>query len=94
MMPLYVMTGLDGPEGPAIRGTTRPAHLSWADSLGGALKLAGPMLGADGGAPIGSLLIVETASLEAARELFAQDPYARAGLWASQDIRPFVQVRP
>jgi uncharacterized protein len=93
-MPLYVMFGRDGGNGPAIRASTRPAHLAWLDSLGAAVRLAGPLQGDDGGSPTGSMILVEAESLAAAKALFAEDPYAREGLWARQDILPFVQVRP
>lgn len=93
-MPLYVMYGRDGAEGPAIRKATRPAHLAWLDALGPAVRLAGPLQERDGGTPAGSMILVEAESLEAARALFAEDPYAREGLWARQEILPFTQVRP
>ena len=35
------------------------------------------------------MLVVEAETLEAAKALFAADPYARAGLWQSTSVRPF-----
>jgi hypothetical protein len=37
----------------------------------------------------GSLMIIEAADLEAARRFNRDDPYTKAGLWRSVDIRPF-----
>ena len=38
----------------------------------------------------GSLVVIEAASLEAAREIAAGDPFAKAGLFASVEIRPWL----
>ncbi|MBI1359709.1 MAG: hypothetical protein GC155_05425 [Alphaproteobacteria bacterium] len=83
------MYGLDGPKGPEIRKTTRPAHLEWIASLGVRKKLAGPLLAEDGAASIGSMLIIEAETLGEARDVYAADPYARAGLWDRVEIRQF-----
>jgi uncharacterized protein YciI len=37
----------------------------------------------------GSLLVVEAGSLEEANAIADKDPYARAGLFASVEIRPW-----
>jgi uncharacterized protein YciI len=47
------------------------------------------MMSDDGATPLGSMLVVEAETLDEARALFAQDPYALAGLWASTSVRPF-----
>ena len=39
--------------------------------------------------PVGSMLVVEAETLAEAKALFAQDPYALAGLWAETSVRPF-----
>ncbi len=88
-MPLFVMYGLDGPKGPEIRKTTRPAHLEWIASLGARKRLAGPLLAEDGASSIGSMLIIEAETLAEARAAYAADPYAKAGLWERADIRQF-----
>ena len=46
---------------------TAPEHLAYLQSLGDALKLAGPFTEADGETMNGSLIVVEASSLEAAR---------------------------
>lgn len=93
-MPLYVMYGLDKPDGLELRKATRPAHLEWLKMFEHLVKLGGPMLGADGGTPVGSMIVIEAESLEAAKAWAALDPYAKAGLWESVSIRPFTQVYP
>ncbi len=73
-----------------VRMDTRPAHLEWLNGLNadGKLKLAGPSLDADG-KPMGSLVVVVAENAEGARTLADADPYAKAGLFESVDIRPF-----
>ncbi len=73
-----------------VRMDTRPAHLEWLNGLNadGKLKLAGPSLDADG-KPMGSLVVVVAENAEEARTLADADPYAKAGLFESVDIRPF-----
>jgi hypothetical protein len=85
-MPLFVLTCLDKPGALSLRMGAREDHLAWVK--GQPLKLGGPLLDANGDMA-GSLLILEAADLEAARAFNAADPYTKAGLWASVDIRPF-----
>jgi len=91
-MALYVFYGLDGPQGSAIRASTRPAHLAWIASLAPRVRLAGPVHSGDGGPPAGSMILLEAENLEEARSILQADPYTAAGLWASSDIRPFTKV--
>lgn len=88
-MPLFVMYGLDGPEGPEVRRTTRPAHLNWINENATKVRAAGPMMCEDGSRPVGSLLIIEADDLLSAQAFLREDPYTVAGLWARTDIRPF-----
>ncbi len=93
-MPLYVMTGRDWDDKLETRKETRPAHLAWIEELGSRIKMAGPVHEVDGGPPVGSVIVLEADDLNAAKTVFASDPYAHAGLWAAQDIRPFTWVKP
>jgi uncharacterized protein len=85
---LYALYCKDKPgEGLALRMQTRPAHLAYLESLGAKVKCAGGLLDDAGGSPIGSLLIVEAADLDEARALAAGDPYAKAGVFESVEVR-------
>ena len=88
-MSLFVFHGLDKADGLEVRKATRPAHLAWIDQLAPRVKIGGPMLADDGQTPVGSMLVVEAETLEAAKALLAADPYALAGLWQSTSVRPF-----
>ncbi len=87
-MPLFVMTLIDKPDSLGLRMATREAHLAWARERLGDIKLGGPFLD-DTGDMAGSLIIIEATDLDAAKAWNAADPYTKAGLWASVDIRPF-----
>ncbi len=87
-MPLFTVASRDRPDGFDLRARTRDAHLAYLAGLGGAVKLGGPWLDAEGRS-IGSLLIVEADDLPAARALAAADPYAVAGLFASTSVEPW-----
>jgi len=82
---LFVVTAIDKPDALPLRMATRQAHVDYI-SRSDALKLGGPFLDSQG-EMAGSLLIIEAADLDAARQWHANDPYAKAGLFASSDIR-------
>jgi uncharacterized protein YciI len=86
---LYAVICTDRPGSLAVRQANRPEHLEYLQSLGDALVLAGPFLAPADETMNGSLIVVEAASLEAARKIAAQDPFAKAGLFASVEIRPW-----
>ena len=91
-MPLFVLTCLDKPGALDLRMATREAHLAYADGCGDMVKLGGPLLDERGGM-IGSLIIIEAEDRAAADSFSAADPYRKAGLFTSVDIRPFRAVR-
>ncbi len=85
-MPLYSLHCLDKPNGGReARAAARPAHLAWAASLGETVRMAGPLLDADG-QMVGSVFLIEAESLGAARALHAQDPYVTGGVFGEVKI--------
>lgn len=89
---LFAVSCTDKADSQSLRLDNRPAHIEFLKANGAAIKVAGPYVTEDGAAMTGSLLIVEAADLAAARVLAAGDPYARAGLFESVDIRPWKWV--
>ena len=87
---LYALICTDKPNSLALRKAKRPEHVAYLKNLGDTLKLAGPFTEADGETMNGSLVVIEAASLQAAKEIAAGDPYAKAGLFASVEIRPWI----
>jgi uncharacterized protein YciI len=87
---IYALICTDKPDSLAIRKANRPEHLAYLESLGDTLVLAGPFTEPDGETMNGSLVVVEASSLDAARKIAAGDPFAKAGLFAHVDIRPWL----
>ncbi len=87
---LFAMICSDKPGHLQVRLDTRPDHVAYLDGLNatGVLKFAGPFLGPDG-KPNGSLVVVDAADPAAAQAIADADPYEKAGLFASVDIRPW-----
>jgi uncharacterized protein len=85
----FVALCIDKPDHLKVRLDTRPAHVEFLKSHGAEVKIAGPLLAADGETPNGSMLILDCADLAAAKALLAQDPYAKAGLFDSVEVKPW-----
>lgn len=86
---LFAIIAKDKEGAHEVRVQNRDAHVKYLKSLGRKLKLAGPFLDPARDIMTGSLLVVEAKDQSAAISLAANDPYARAGLFASVDIRPW-----
>jgi hypothetical protein len=84
---LFVITALDKENSRDLRMATRAAHFDYAHATG-VVRLGGPFLD-ENGDMIGSLIIIEAVDLAAAREWQRNDPYAKAGLFAHADVRPW-----
>lgn len=86
---LYAVICRDKPGALQIRLDTRAEHLAYIEATG-IVKMAGPFL--EDGQMCGSLVIVETDSLAAAQDWAANDPYAKAGLFASASVTEWKKV--
>src|SRR5579859_2256913 len=86
---LFSIRCIDRTDARGLRAETRPVHIDYLKSLGSRIVAAGPLLADDESTPIGSLLIVEGPDRAGAADLAAQDPYAKAGLFAETTIQPF-----
>ncbi|HXT06309.1 MAG TPA: YciI family protein [Roseiarcus sp.] len=89
---LFVAICTDKPGSSALRLDARPQHLAYLNGLGSKVKAAGALLSADRASVLGSLLILEGADEAEIAALLADSPYARAGLFASIDIKPWRQA--
>ena len=90
----FAILNHDKPGSLDLRMKVRETHLTFLRGLCTRLMTAGPILSDDGQTPIGSLVIVEAEDLAAARQLAADDPYAKAGLFASSTVWPWRLVFP
>ncbi|ODT08850.1 MAG: hypothetical protein ABS58_00720 [Mesorhizobium sp. SCN 65-20] len=87
---LFALICKDKPGHLQVRLDTRPEHVAFLNDLNarGALKFAGPFQDADG-KPDGSLVVIEAVDAAAAKAVADADPYAKAGLFESVQIRPW-----
>ena len=85
---LFALVAHDRPNSVARRMELRPDHLKHLDALGDTLLLAGPFL-ADNGDMVGSIVVIEAETLDAAREIFARDPFMVGNLFDSVTIKPW-----
>ena len=90
----FMIYCLDKPDAAALRAANRAAHLDYMKRFAGQVVVAGPLLGEDGAAMIGSLLLMEFADRAAAAAFAAGDPYGKAGLFRSVTITPWRKVLP
>lgn len=86
---LYAVICRDKPGALQVRLDTRAEHLAYIEATG-IVKMAGPFL--EEGQMCGSLVIIEAESLAAAQDWAANDPYAKAGLFASASVTEWKKV--
>ena len=80
----------DKPGALPVRLDNRAAHLAHIQATG-VVEMAGPFLD-EAGQMCGSLIVLEVADLQAARDWAAADPYSKAGLFASVAITEWKKV--
>ena len=83
----FVLTAIDKADALQTRMGVREAHLAFVKQTA-VVRLGGPFLDAKGDMA-GSLIIFEAADMDAAKAWHASDPYVKAGLFQSSDIRPW-----
>jgi uncharacterized protein YciI len=86
----YALICTDKPNSIDLRLANRPDHVAYLKSLGDTLVLAGPFTKDDGETMNGSLIVVEAPSREAAKQIADGDPFAKAGLFATVEVRPWL----
>lgn len=84
---LFTVIAIDKKDSLALRLSVREAHLAFARETG-VIRLGGPFLN-EKGEMCGSMMIVEAADPAAVKAWHASDPYVKAGLFASSEIRPW-----
>ncbi len=91
---LFALICTDKPDHLAVRQQNRAAHLAYLSQFEEKMFAAGPTLANDGASMNGSILILDFADRAEAEAFAAGDPYAKAGLFAHVDIRPWKKVLP
>ena len=91
---LFALHLLDKPGAAALRQRLRPEHKAYLAGVAERIAFAGPLTQDDGTTMIGSLLAIDFESRDAANAWLANEPFTRAGLYASVDIHAFVNLWP
>jgi uncharacterized protein len=77
----------------ATRDATRPNHRKYLRNPAGhpvKVRIGGPTLDEAGEQMMGTMLVVEADSIGAVHAFLSDDPYARVGLYATVEVRPWV----
>lgn len=80
----------DAADSDRLRAEFLQAHFRHIESVLAELALAGPLYDDEGARTEGSLFILNTGSLERAKQIVEADPYFGAGVWRSVEYRPFL----
>ncbi|MDX1400369.1 MAG: YciI family protein [Kiloniellales bacterium] len=89
---LFAFYCLDKENHGHVRAENRNDHVSYLKSFGERVVTAGPLLSDDGESMIGSLIVLDLQSRDEAETIAANDPYAKADLFRSVEIRPWKKV--
>jgi uncharacterized protein YciI len=91
---IYLVRLLDKPDSAALRQRVRPEHKAYLGAVAERIAFAGPLTDDDGVTMIGSLLAIDFENRTAAQAWLADEPFTRAGLYASSEIHAFVNLWP
>ena len=91
---IYIFSLIDKPDSSALRQRVRPEHKAYLATMADRIAFAGPLVTDDGQTMLGSLLAIEFDSRDAAHAWLADEPFTRAGLYASTSIHAFVNLWP
>ena len=84
----FILYCTDKPDSLDLRLANRQAHLDYVKNST-CVRIGGPILGNDNESMAGSVLVLELDTLAQAKAWSDADPYTKAGLFGSIDIRPF-----
>ncbi len=89
----FALICTDKPDGLSLRKETRAQHLDWLrpQEEAGRVVFGGPFLD-DAGEMTGSLIVFDVADRAEAEALAASDPYAKAGLFSSTELKAWKWV--
>lgn len=86
----FVVHCLDKPGALPLRLANYEAHKSYLATGNVATVVSGPLLADDGETMIGSMFIFEAATKEDVVAFNSADPFAKAGVWDTVNIHPFL----
>lgn len=86
-MPIFACYCRDSDNAAILREQWMQAHLAHVEAHIETYAVAGPLM--EEGSAVGSLLVLKACHAAAAHAFLEQDPYHRAGVWASVEITEF-----
>ena len=91
---IYTFILIDKPQQTELRQRVRPEHKAYLAAMADRIAFAGPFTTDDGKTMLGSLLAIDFESRDAAHAWLADEPFTRAGVYASSSIHAFVNLWP
>jgi len=91
---LFAFILIDKPDHGELRQRVRPVHKDYLAAMAAHMAFAGPLTHDDGKTMLGSLLVIDFPSRDAAHAWLAEEPFTKAGLYASITIHAFVNLWP
>lgn len=91
---LFAYILIDKPDSGALRQRVRPEHKAYLAAVADRIAFAGPFTHDDGQTMLGSLLVIDFPNREAAHAWMAEEPFTRAGLYASTTVHAFSNLWP
>ena len=83
---LYMVYGVDGPEGAELRTTTKASHFKYLDENADIMVLGGATLADEDDARTGSLLIINVPNRAAADKFSENEPFRMAGVFKTVTV--------
>lgn len=91
---LYAIHMLDQPGSADLRAGAYAEHKAYLAGKAEQMAFAGPLTSDDGKSSVGSLLVIDFESREAAAQWLRNEPFTRAGVYASTSIYAFANRWP
>jgi uncharacterized protein len=89
---IFTFTLIDKPNAAELRQRVRPEHKAYLATVADRMAFAGPLTSDDGESMFGSLLAIDFESREAANAWLVNEPFTKAGLYASVSVHAFVNL--
>ena len=86
---LFAFHLVDRADAGELRARLRPEHKAYLGLVADRIAFAGPLLNDDGRTMLGSLLVIDFADRAAALAWQHDEPFTRAGLYATSQVNAF-----
>jgi uncharacterized protein YciI len=91
---IYTFVLMDKANAQELRRSLKAEHQTYITQVADRIAFAGRLVGDDGRTKIGSLIALDFPDREAATEWLRNEPFTRAGLYASVQIQAFLNLWP